>query len=134
MDQANVKYVIMVRENINIVEENIKRLSKKKITKSTAQMLSTYYGAKIALENVLCDDGEFVLHENKNAKHDKILNDGDTIQFMFPSFSAFQSKHNLHNLKKVLKETEQFLEFIYSGLKSENEKYAYYDMLSRINK
>lgn len=121
----------MVRENIKILEEEIKKMSKEKITNSSAQILSSYYTAKIALENVLCNESEFILHENKIAEYNTKSNDDCTIQSMFPSFSALQSNHNLHNLKKVLIETEEFLTFIYSGLKSEDEKYVYYDMVAR---
>lgn len=122
----------MVRENIKILEEDIEKLSKEKITNSTAQMLSTYYTAKIALESVLNKNNEFILPQKEIVEYTTISNDGSTIQSMFPSFTTFQSNHNLHNLKKVLVETEEFLTFIYSGLKNEEEKYAYYDMIARI--
>ena len=121
-----------IQKNIDILNEDIEKLSQEKINNSIAQMLSAYYGAKIALESILNKNGKTTTDIEKTTpqiENKTFINELDNA---FPTYNKYLQEHSEHNLKKLCLEIKEFCVSVYSTLQSEEEKKIYFDMLKSL--
>ena len=111
-----------IYDNIKILDEEIEKLSREKMTTSTAQLLNAYYGAKVALEHT----GDMLTNKYKN---DIIVKRGDTI-----ISNDYFNIQNEHNLKKLCIEIQELCISVYATLRNDSEKNIYMDMIQSIKK
>ena len=117
-----------VQENINILEEEILKLSNEKINSSIAEKLNIFYGAKIALENIRLKD------LTKTADNNIIEQDGKMLQESDQLFSEYLKNRTLRDLQKLCLEIQEMCVSVYATLQNEEEKQVYIDMVKKIKK
>lgn len=108
-----------IQDNVQILTEEIEKLSKEKITNSTAQLLSTYYEARKCLV-------EMQAPLTKETENDIIISHSEYL----PSARDYFNTHERRILEKLCLEIQELCVSVYSTLRNEEEKNIY-SMMSR---
>lgn len=117
-----------VQENIDILEEEILKLSNEKINSSIAERLNVFYGAKNALENIE------LKKLTKSTDNDIIQQDNTMLQKPSQIFSEYLENRTLRNLQKLCLEIQEMCVSVYATLQNDEEKQVYLDMIKNIKK
>ena len=112
-----------VQNNIQILTEEIEKLSREKITNSTAQILSTYYGARKCL-------AEMQTPLTKNVESDIMIPHSEYL----PSAKAYFDTHEMRSLQKLCLEIQELCVSVYATLQNDEEKNIYRMMSKNIIK
>lgn len=112
-----------IQNNVQILTEEIEKLSREKITNSTAQLLSTYYGAKKCLL-------EMQTPLTKEAENDIIISPSEYL----PSARDYFNTHERRSLQKLCLEIQELCVSVYATLQNEEEKTIYYNMIDNLKK
>lgn len=130
MDKTNAGNVkkMSVQENIDILEEEILKLSNEKINSSIAERLNVFYGAKNALENIE------LKKLTKSTDNDIIQQDNTMLQKPSQIFSEYLENRTLRNLQKLCLEIQEKCVSVYATLQNDEEKQVYLDMIKNIKK
>lgn len=111
----------MANNNITVLEEELKKLSSKKMSMDNVQAIAFCYTAKIALEKLLSEENEKdTLTQNKNATEEEY--ERNSTFSPMPTLDIFLKEHTEHNLKKVCLELKETCLSIYATLRNEQEK------------
>lgn len=108
-----------IQDNVQILTEEIEKLSREKITNSTAQLLSTYYGARKCLV-------EMQAPLTKEAENDIMISSSECL----PSARDYFNTHERRSLQKLCLEIQELCVSVYGTLQNEEEKNIY-SMMSR---
>ena len=117
-----------VQKNIDILEEEILKLSNEKINSSIAERLNVFYGAKNALENIE------LKKLTKSTDNDIIQQDNTMLQKPSQMFSEYLENRTLRNLQKLCLEIQEMCVSVYATLQNDEEKQVYIDMVKKIKK
>lgn len=117
-----------VQENINILEEEILKLSNEKINSSIAEKLNIFYGAKNALENIGVKD------LTKTADNDIMQQDSKMLQESERLLSEYLRNRTLRDLQKLCLEIQEMCVSVYATLQNDEEKQVYIEMVKKIKK
>ena len=112
-----------VQNNIQILTEEIEKLSREKMTNSTAQLLSTYYGARKCLV-------EMQAPLEKSVENDIIISHSEYL----PSAREYFGTHEKRSLQKLCLEIQELCVSVYSTLQNDEEKNIYNIMVKNIVK
>lgn len=112
-----------IQDNIQILTEEIEKLSREKITNSTAQLLSTYYGARKCLV-------EMQAPLTKETENDIIISHSEYL----PSARDYFNTHERRSLEKLCLEIQELCVSVYGTLQNDDEKNIYSMMLRNIQK
>jgi hypothetical protein len=112
-----------IQDNINILNAEIEKLSVEKITTSTAQLLNTFHGAKMALE-------ELTQPLTKKVQDDIMSGENETPLIT----NEFFFTHTIRDLKKMCIEIQELCLSVYATLNNEEEKSIYYEMINNLKK
>lgn len=119
----------MIKENIEILEKEIKKLSNEKMTMTNAEAIARCYASKIALESLLAEqEGNYTTLQHKTATEGEFQKvEGYN---PVPTLSIFYNAHSGHNLKKVCLEIKELCDSVYATLESEEEKNIFAEFLN----
>ena len=120
----------MIKENIQILEEEIIKLSNEKITSSSAQIIASLYCSNLALKELLKEEGESIPFYQESATEGEIRSESTII----PSLQTFYNSHNEHFLKKVCLEIDELCVSVYANLKTEEEKNIFMQSMQNLCK
>ena len=118
----------MIKENIQILENEIAKLGREKITSSSAQIIGSLYCSKLALKELLEGKGETIPLSQEKATQGEIRNE----EAIIPSLQMFYIEHDEHSLKKLCLEIDELCVSVYANLKTDEEKLIFIQSMQKV--
>ena len=113
---------MIIENNIDVLNEDLHKLSREKITNSSAQTIGLYYMAKIALENILNKKQISTSETKTDESVAKKTSDFEVAIYTLPNVKEYFANHTENNLKKACLELKEMCLSVYATLSNNNEK------------